>query len=150
MFRLVENARSQGSAKNNLLLIVLVVALLAGGAGFFGGMKYQESKMPSRTDFQARMGMRQDTPGVHSPAGPEMIRGEIIGQDEESITVKLADESSKIILITKNSAINKTEEGGVDDLSEGVEVMIFGQENSDGSITAQSIQIGTGFFRRPE
>ncbi len=59
MFRLVENARSQGSAKNNLLLIVLVVALLAGGAGFFGGMKYQESKMPSRTDFQARMGMRR-------------------------------------------------------------------------------------------
>ena len=74
--------------------------------------------------------------------GLRPVNGKIINQDEESITVELADGSSKIILLTDSSAINKTEEGSKEDLSEGTEVMVFGQENSDGSITAQNIQLG--------
>jgi len=97
-------------------------------------------------DFQ---GQRGQLNGNNVNQGLRPVSGTIISQDEESITVKLADESSKIILITENSTINKTEEGSKEDLGEGTEVTIFGQENSDGSITAQNIQIGTGLFRRP-
>ena len=132
----------------NIYVIIAIVAILAGGAGFFGGMKYQQSKMPSLPrDFQGRRGQ---VSGNDIAQGLRPVSGTIISQDEESITVKLADESSKIILLTENSKLNKTEEGSKEDLTEGTEVMIFGQENSDGSITAQNIQIGTGFFRRPE
>ena len=70
-----------------------------------------------------------------------MVRGEIIDQDEESITVKLSDDSSKIVLISENMSINKATEGSVDDLEVGKEVMVFGQENSDGSVSATNIQL---------
>jgi hypothetical protein len=151
MFRLIENARSQGSTENNLLIIVLVVALLAGGAGFFGGMKYQQSKTPSFSrNFQGQRGQGAQVNGNNANQGLRPVSGTIISQDENSITVKLADESSKIILLADSSTINKTEEGSKEDLTEGTEVTVFGQANSDGSITAQNIQIGTGLFRRPE
>lgn len=138
--------------QNNLIVVAIIVALLAGGLGFFGGMKYQERKRPS---FSGRVpgelqGQRGQLSGSNGVQGLRPVSGKIIRQDEESITVELEDKSSKIILITENSEINKTEKGTKEDLSEGTEVMVFGQENSDGSLTAQSIQIGTGFFQRPE
>lgn len=138
----------------NTLIAVIATLLVAAGAGFFAGMKYQESKIPQfarnlpeniqelRGQFSQRVG------GVTGGLRP--VSGEILSVDEESITVKLPDDSSKIILLTENSVINKTEEGSKDDLSEGTEIVVFGQENSDGSITAQNIQIGTGLFRRAQ
>lgn len=127
------------------ILIAGILLIVAGGGGFFAGMKYQQSKQPSRADFQARMGMGQGVPGAQRPAGAEAIRGEIISQDEGSITVKLPDDSSKIILISKNTVINKAAEGSVDDLETGKQVMVFGQTNSDGSISATNIQLDSGF-----
>ncbi len=130
--------------KNNIAIVLVIVIFVAGGAGFFGGMKYQQSKQPSRADFQARVGMRQGVPGAQQGAGTETVRGEIVSQDEESITVKLPDESSKIILISENTAINKATEGSVGDLETGEQVMVFGKANSDGSIAATQIQLNFG------
>jgi hypothetical protein len=134
--------------KNNLIIVAIIIAIIAGAAGFFGGIKYQQSKTPSFSrNFQ---GQRGQPNGNNANQGLRPVSGTIISQDETSITVKLADESSKIILLTDNSTINKTEEGSKEDLTEGTEVTVFGQANSDGSITAQNIQIGTGFFGRQE
>ncbi len=133
--------------KKNILLVVILV-IIVGAAGFFAGVKYQQSKQPSRSDFQNRMGTRQDLPGNQRPAGSQMIRGEVISRDQESVTVKLPDESSKIILISENTAINKTTEGSIDDLENGQQVMVFGQQNSDGTVSAANIQIGEGFLKR--
>ncbi|MBU0618719.1 hypothetical protein KKD62_00620 [Patescibacteria group bacterium] len=135
--------------KNNIVILLIIAVLLAGGAGFFGGMKYQQSKQPSRADFQSlgqsRGGLRQPgMPGMQQRESSGMIRGEIINQDEETITVKLPDDSSKIILISENTTINKTTAGSVDDLETGKQVMVFGQENSDKSISASNIQLDFG------
>lgn len=128
----------------NLLVTILVIGV--GVGGFFAGMKYQQSKQPSRVDFQAMRGMRQPgMSGVQQGAGSGMIRGEIIAQDEESITVKLLDGSSKIILISENTTINKTTEGSVDDLETGKQIVVFGQENADKSVSATNIQLDFGF-----
>lgn len=132
----------------NTILIAGILLIVVGVGGFYAGMKYQQSKQPSRADFQARMGMGQGVPGAQRPAGAEGVRGEIISQDETSITVKLPDDSSKIVLISENTAINKATEGSFDDLETGEQVMVFGQTNSDGSISATNIQIGTGFSAR--
>ena len=135
----------------NSLIITIVVAIVCLGAGFFAGMKYQESKLPQfarnlPNDFQGRM----DRSGQRTGAtGFRPVIGEIISIDDKSITVKLSDDSSKIILITDSSEINKTESSSFNDLKEGENITAFGQENSDGSITAQNIQIGTRFFGEP-
>jgi hypothetical protein len=131
--------------------VIIILVLAASAGGFLAGMKYQQSKQPSRADFQARMGMMGGgVPGAQPRAGAEIVRGEIIDQDETSITVKLPDESSKIVLISENTIINKASEGSVADLETGEEVMVFGQTNSDSSVSASDIQLGLGLhFRSP-
>jgi hypothetical protein len=128
----------------NSVMIILVLVFFAGG--FLAGMKYQQNKQPSRADFQPRMGMMGSSASeAQTRAGAGVVRGEIIAQDETSITVKLPDESSKIVLLSENTTINKASEASIADLEAGKEVMVFGQTNSDGSISASDIQVGLGF-----
>lgn len=136
--------------KNNVITIALMLA--TGIAGFFVRTKYQESKMPGfMVNVPAGFGDRNNQfPQRNGNNGLRPVSGEIIDAGGNSITVKLSDETSKIIILTDASSIKKTEDGTTDDLSEGVEVTIFGEENSDGSITAQNIQIGSGMFRELE
>ena len=57
------------------------------------------------------------------------------------MTVKLQDGGSKIVILTDSTAINKSAEGSREDLKIGGKVGVFGTENSDGSVTAQNIQL---------
>ena len=134
----------------NLKLIIGALLIIVGLAGFFGGMKYQQSKGFSMNGIQsgdthAGMTGRLDSERTRPSSNSGMISGEIIGKDEVSITVKQADESTKIILLSENTGVNKTSEGSVDDLKTGETVMIFGQENPDGSISATNIQLNPRF-----
>ena len=129
--------------KNNILIIVVVVALVVGAGGFFAGMKYQQSKRPSFGQF-ARDGQRgqfQNRNGQNF----RPVSGEIISSDEKSITVKLQDVSSKIVVLSEVTSINKAEQGSKEDLKTGEQVAVFGTENSDGSVTAQNVQLNPQF-----
>lgn len=138
--------------KNNLMIAVAATLLVAGGGGFFAGMKYQQSKTPSFNGNFGEMRQRfgdQNGSGTRAgaPNGINAVRGEIISKDENSITIKLSDDSSKIVVLSDSTSINKTDAASADDLSEGTQVTIFGQTNSDGSVTANNIQIGDNNFR---
>jgi hypothetical protein len=131
--------------KNTVLLIIAVVVIIAGVGGFFAGTKYQENKQPSKADFQTMRGQGQGIGNDQRPAGMEMVRGEIIDIDEDSLTVKLLDDSSKIIIISDNTQINKATEASFDDLQTGEQVMVSGKTNSDGSVSATQIQLNFEF-----
>jgi len=134
--------------KNKYLTVV--VAVVIGLGGFYGGMKYQGSKTPEfeRNLPEGLSRMRGgEEHGVNDNSGISSVRGEVIEISDSSITVKLDDDSSKIVILTDSTGINKSEEGSVEDLTEGTIVMVMGQTNSDGSVTAQNIQLGTMMFR---
>jgi hypothetical protein len=131
--------------KNILILVVGIVAL---GGGFFGGMKYQESKTPIFTRQFGNIpgGVGRGTGqgqagGNRFQGGFRPINGEILSQDDKSITVKLSDGSSKIVLFSDTTTLNKAEQAKKEELKNGETVAVFGSENSDGTITAQSIQL---------
>lgn len=124
--------------KNNLILTV-IVAIVVGAGAFFGGMKYQQSKQPAfLRQFAGGQGARI---GQGNRQGFRPVNGEIISADDKSITVKLQDGSSKIVLLSDKTEINKASQGTKEDLKVGEKVAAFGQENSDGSVTAQNIQL---------
>lgn len=132
--------------KVNIAIVILAV-IIASGVGFFTGMKYQQSRRPSFfRQFGTGQGARNGQ-GVRGGFRP--VQGEIISTDEKSITVKLADGSSKIIILSENTQINKAARAGKDELKVGEKVAIFGTENSDGSITAQNIQLNPEFRGGP-
>lgn len=53
----------------------------------------------------------------------------------------MQDGSSKIVLFSDKTEINKAAEATKEDLKVGEKVAVFGTENSDGSVTAQNIQL---------
>lgn len=134
--------------KNNGLLIILV-AFIAGAGGFFAGTKYQQSRNPaSSRQFPGGQGIRNNF-GQGSRQGFRPVSGEIISTDEKSMTVKLLDGSSKIVIFSSQMMINKAAEGTIDDLKVGERISVFGTDNTDGSITAQNIQLGQMFRGEP-
>lgn len=133
-------SRGGENMKTQQIVIVVLVAVVTAAGGFYGGMQYQKSQRPSlsggqfftRGNFQGRQGNFQ---------GARPVTGEIIGQDDKSITVKMQDGSSKIVILSAQTVINKAATGTKSDLKTGERIAAFGTENSDGSVTAQTVQL---------
>ena len=134
-----------------ILPIIIVVFIIAGGGGFYGGMLYGQSKNKSvgPGDFQ---NFRNLTPEQRQQMGVNgrfnngqnagnFTSGEIISKDDKSITLKLPDGGSKIILFSDSTEISKFATGTSVDLVVGDNISVNGTGNQDGSITAQSIQL---------
>jgi hypothetical protein len=137
--------------KNNLIITVVLVLIVGAGA-FFGGMKYQQSKSDAnRQAFNGTGGYGAGNGGQarNRTTGNRQVIGDVISQDDKSITVKLQDGSSKIVLISTNTTVNKASEGSTSDLKVGERVGVFGSDNSDGSVTAQNIQLNPMFRGGP-
>lgn len=143
--------------KNNMILAIVVVAVVAAGAGFFGGMKYQQRKLitgfgrlangqGNGTMMFGRNGQQAggQQGGQGSRIGTQGFRpvsGSILSTGDNSITVKLADGSTKIVLLSDSTQLNKADQASKQDLKVGATVAVFGQTNADGSVSAQNIQL---------
>lgn len=130
---------------NNILLLTIVAVFLIGGS-FFAGLKYQQSKTQKLTNAQGTRGGQFGQRGQGQNFRPVM--GEIISQDDKSITVKLQDGSSKIIILGQNTTVSKSQDASKSDAKVGDKVIVFGMENPDGSVSAQNIQLNPP-ARRP-
>lgn len=138
---------------NKLLPTILVVSLILDGIMFFGGYKYAQAKTTSAKgsgNYQAagangnfRQGGAGGTRGARAGAGMMggFVSGDILSKDVTSLTVKMRDGSSKIILISGTTKVMKSVAGTTDDLQVGSTVMVTGDTNTDGSVTAQSLQL---------
>src|SRR3989338_5173375 len=149
---------------NKLIAIVIAVSVVVGGGAFFGGMKYAESKSlrnrVSQADFQNLQNLspeerqqRLQELGANAVAGfrggsgggqrggSGFTSGELISKDDKSITVKLSDGGSKIVFLSDSTTVSKMTDGTKSDLEIGKQVTVNGSTNSDGSVTAQSIQL---------
>ncbi len=138
--------------KNNNLLITIIIAVVVGAVGFFGGMQYQKSNTSSLNgvaggggafmrgqgrQFQGRFGG-----GTNGNAtGRGAVLGKIIDSNNNTITVQLRDGSSKIAVLSDKTTYETTTQASKTDLKTGVPVAVIGTTNSDGSVTADSVQI---------
>jgi hypothetical protein len=129
---------------------VFILLAVVGAASFFGGMKFQESKrgqfqrIGSDGNMMQFRGPNGASGGTFNRQGYQPVGGEIIKKDDTSLTLKLEDGSSKIIILGDSTKINKAEEVKKEDLKEGEKVVVFGTTNSDGSVTAQNVQVNSG------
>ena len=133
------------------IVIAGAVVVIAAG-GFVGGVKLQQIRSgrlagqflingqggmmgSGQRGFGGRVG------GLAQNQGFRPVAGEIVSQDDKSITVKLIDGSSKIVLLSDTTEINKASESSKADLKTGEKVMVFGTTNPDGSVTAKIVQL---------
>lgn len=136
--------------KNNNMVMTVIIVIVVGAAAFFGGMKYQQSQASSNANGQFaqggqnRQGGQGRFGGGANGAGRPVV-GKIVSQDANSITIQLTDGSSKIVNIAGSTTISKTDTATKADLATGQTVAAFGTSNSDGSITAQNVQLNPMF-----
>ncbi len=121
---------------------IVITAIIVGAIGFFGGMKYGQSTVQQSAgglgNFQqSQQRQRGGSFGQNGGA----VSGSIISKTDNGITVQTRDGGSKIILISGSTEVLKSVQGSSDDLTAGEQVTAIGSANSDGSITAQSVQI---------
>jgi hypothetical protein len=146
--------------KNKETLILIVCILIGLGVGFFGGYKYRNYRLDktmfnlgangANGNFQRFTG--NGTNRTMAQNGNGMMRGgavegTILSMDDKSVTVKLSDDSSKIILFSDSTTYSNTQVAVRGDLKIGSTVAVFGAVNSDGSVTATNVQINPMTFK---
>ncbi len=128
--------------KTSITYISLLLAIAA--VSFYGGMNYQQARS-RRQISQLRGGQPTNRPG--QPANTRFrqsgggVFGEVISLDDKSITVKINDGSSKIVLLSSGTNVSRFTPQSVTDIKISDKVAVFGTPNQDGSLTAQSIQL---------
>ena len=121
------------------LVTAIVVLLVVCGGSFYGGMIYGKSKNTRPSFAGGNFQGAKNRSGIN---GSSLTFGDIISKDNNSITLKLSDNAgSKIVFYSDATQISKFDAGTASDLVKDVSVSITGTPNSDGSVTAQSIQI---------
>lgn len=130
---------------NNKLVIGLVVLVLGCGISFYGGMSYANASRASQFAGGGRFG-GAGTGGFAGRGGMGGNRGgftagQVLSEDAGSITIKMPDGSTKIVLVASSTQVMKAASGTLSDVAVGSQVVVTGSANTDGSVTAQSIQL---------
>lgn len=134
-----------GSKRNIVVPVLAVLVVVAGVGGFFGGMQYQKSKQPAAPSFGDRGSMnfngninRGRTVGN---IGGGMVRGTVTAVQGSTITVQDTSGSSKLVITGSSTTVENTVSASLSDVAVGTSVMASGTSNSDGSVTATTIQL---------
>lgn len=125
-------------------MICVLLIILALGGGFFAGMQYQKSQRSQfvmnnfggNGQFRGRLGNGQNGNQVFRP-----VRGQVLSVSDTGMTVKMMDGSSRIIVVSGSTTFIKSDTATKSDVKVGDSVMVFGTQNSDGSVTAQNVAI---------
>lgn len=137
--------------QKNLLITIIIIVIVAAGA-FYGGMQYQKSRLEQFGTGQFAQGARgfgQTGMMQRRFGGNGAVVGDILSVSGSTMTVKLADGSSKIVLLSSATTINKAATATQSDLKAGEKVAAFGATNSDGSVTATNVQLNPIIRARP-
>lgn len=127
--------------------IIAIIILIVSIGFFYAGMTYAQKKLSSprganRSGQFFMTGNEQFQRGAPGGrANGSITAGEIIAKDNTSVTIRLRDGGSRIIFFSDTTPVLKSVEGTASDLSVGQQITVTGSANTDGSTTAESLQI---------
>jgi hypothetical protein len=137
--------------------IWVIVGIIVLAGVFYGGVTYGKGHVATAANTAGTFGTggsQFTRGGGRTAGGGGFISGQIISKGTGSITLKLdtapllpgqsettIPTGSKIIFVDNSATITKTTLGSLNDLTTGTEVSVSGTANSDGSVTAKSLQI---------
>lgn len=137
------------------IITIILTHLVVLAAGIYGGMKYAQNKNSSgvpqnfqnlsleqRQQFMQERARTGNFTGRNGgEAGTGFLNGEVIAKDEESITIKMRDNGSKIVFFSGSTEVRKFVKESMDAVEVGERISVSGEQNPDGSFSAKTVQI---------
>jgi flagellar basal body-associated protein FliL len=138
--------------KNTIIIVAVILVVVAAAGGFFGGVMYQKNQTSAlgaagRGNYAARFGQSGQSVAANRP-----VRGQVLSTSATTLTVKMSDGSTKIVVLSSSTSFAQSAKASLSDVKTGDTVNVVGTTNSDGSVTATDIQINPpapGGFARP-
>jgi len=122
-------------------IIWLVVAIVVGTGGFFYGRSIATT---SRAGFAGATGAYgSSTRRLAGGAAGGFTTGQILSFGSGDMTLQLANGNSEVVLYASSTPVTEPTTVSPSTLSVGTNVMVAGTTNSDGSLTATTIQVRT-------
>ena len=137
--------------------VIVGIIILAGV--FYGGMSYGKGQVSTSSANTVGVSAGQFGRGSRTGgagAGGGFVTGQVISKDANSVTIKLdanpatagqggaaasTPTGSKIVFVDTSTMVTKTTNGTLKDLTAGTQISVTGTTNTDGSVTAKSVQI---------
>ncbi|MEZ7821317.1 MAG: hypothetical protein QMB51_03350 [Patescibacteria group bacterium] len=133
---------------NKNIIITITLVALVGGGSFFGGIQVGKSQSKSKMpNFQNMQGSNFSRNGQNSTTrknlgmGGNMVSGQILSLEGNTLTVKLQTGGSKIVLLSDNTKVLKSTDATKEELLTDKNITVTGKTNNDGTVTAETIQI---------
>jgi hypothetical protein len=135
------------SNNNNLFISIAITAVIAGGVGYYIGQKSGATVNTSGRGQMMTGGQGMGRGGfARGGSNGNVVAGEVVNMSDASLTVKTRDGSSRVVLLTGGTKVAKQVEGIKTDVKQGLNVMVIGTQNGDGSVTAETVQIRPAGF----
>jgi len=123
-------------------IIWAIIAIIALGGGFFWGKAIGGG---SRGQFAGAGAFASSTRSRFGGAGGGAAGGLAVGQiasfGNDSMTIQLANGNSEVVLYSSSTPVTEPTTVSPNTLQVGTNVMVAGTTNSDGSVTATTIQV---------
>lgn len=143
------------SKKTITPMVATIIGVSALGIGFGSGVWYQKKQnfsnfrervgniMENRQQGSAKSGHNQRGTGNLQMGlrGQNVVSGEVTSMEDKSITIKMNDGSSVIVIVDDSTQYTTSTDVNKDQVSVGTKVAVFGEENQSGAIDASSIEI---------
>ena len=132
-------------------LVIIAVALLGlwGGAQLKGSSPANASTSTPATGGRTRNGAFAGgggTGGAGGGAGRGGTIGTVKSVDGNTITITTANGGTATVTIGSSTTVTKSETGSVSDITPGENIVVRGTTGTDGTTTAQSINVGNAPF----
>ncbi len=121
-----------------------VILILGVGIGYSAGAAYTAKNRVARQFPQGMNGRFEGGAMMGSPRGTlrgSSLSGSVISKDEKSITLQTIGGGSRIIFMDPTTVYTKASSGSASLVTTGTNVFVTGNQNPDGSVTAQSIEV---------
>jgi hypothetical protein len=136
--------------RNTWILVIVVAIVFAGGGYLIGKQSAASTAATGASAYAGRAGTAgyAGRAGGFSGAGGGATTGTIVATANGSFTIQLPTSTSttattgtKIVLFDNTTMVNELESVPATSLAVGQSVVVTGTANSDGSVTATSIQV---------
>ncbi len=129
--------------KYKVHIIWVIVAIIALIGGFFWGKGSAGSSRVALGGAGAYASSTRRFGGGAGTTGGGLAIGQIASVGSDSFTLQLANGNSEVVFYSTSTPVTEPTIVSPDALNVGTNVMVVGTANSDGSVTAQSIQVRT-------